>query len=721
MEAGPLVTTIIPTYNRASLVCAAIESVLQQSYRNVEVIVVDDGSIDDTQARLAPYGNAVRVIVQDNAGPAAARNRGIEAARGEIVTFLDSDDAWNHTILERQVRLLQRLGDSVACSLCNATMACPNGEELRTFECAGLTPSLDEGVWDNPAEVLATRFVMFTQMVAIRRRALERIGGFDETLWVLEDYELALRLSLEGPWGYIREPLVTYRQGSADSLTAAAEADQVRLWECVVRLRTSLFERIQNSDEHRHLRKPFLHGLRASRRILRATQLSGDAGWASSNLGRTLARLDSCRSAIHRRSPWYPKMKVTSIADWCRRNPGTRRKEACGINVYESASTDGAPKRMIAGNETVATGATARTDGVGESRARELITHRPRPSAAAGPLMTIVIPTYNRAHLLAGAIESVLAQTYADFRLIVSDNVSTDETASVAAEFDDPRLSCVRRPRHLDLNEHYNEFTAEVDTKYLFILPDDDRLLPSALETLVSVLEKHPGVGMVHGRARIVDGAGATIHASHDMTGLTTDTVEKGDQFIAEAIRTTHRIHGSTVLFRTEAIKSIVLDPRDFPATEFGFWLRMALHWDIAFIATTVAVYRVHPSSYTSAHATAGSGGYVQSVDTIENIYKVKLRFLEENGARLHRVNVLRRAARLARSAQLVNYAGRVTLPERSLGPTIRTLLQCARRDPRVLLEPGTRRLVAASILGPRLVDLIKGWRRAITSASVAP
>jgi glycosyltransferase involved in cell wall biosynthesis len=94
VRTDPLVSAIIPTYNRASLVCAAIDSVRQQTYENVEIIVVDDGSTDDTQARLKVYGDSVRVVVQDNTGPAAARNLGIELSRGEIVAFLDSDDMW---------------------------------------------------------------------------------------------------------------------------------------------------------------------------------------------------------------------------------------------------------------------------------------------------------------------------------------------------------------------------------------------------------------------------------------------------------------------------------------------------------------------------------------------------------------------------------------------------------------------------------------------------
>jgi len=328
------------------------------------------------------------------------------------------------------------------------------------------------------------------------------------------------------------------------------------------------------------------------------------------------------------------------------------------------------------------------------------------------PLVTVVVPTYNRAHLLRGAIQSVLAQKYTSFRLVVSDNVSSDVTPRVIADFDDPRLIYVRRSTHVDLNQHYNEFTSAIDTKYLFILPDDDLMLPRCLESLVPILEQHPRVGMVHGRARIEDSNGRTIAPSHDMTGFAGDVIESGDQFILEAMSTSHRVHGSTVLFRMDALRSLSLDSRDYPATEFGLWLRMALDWAIAFTATTVAVYRIHSNTYTAGHAKVGGGGYVQTLDSIHNIHQVKLRFLKDNAARLGDTRSLRHNARRALTAQLVNFAGHATLPERRLALTIRTLTACAQLGPGVLLNAGAWRLLAGSMIGPRLATRLSASRR---------
>jgi glycosyltransferase involved in cell wall biosynthesis len=129
--------------------------------------------------------------------------------------------------------------------------------------------------------------------------------------------------------------------------------------------------------------------------------------------------------------------------------------------------------------------------------------------------VTVFVPTYNRAGWLGGAIESVLGQTYENFRLIVSDNGSTDGTAEAAAAFADPRLSYVRLDPQLELNDHFNLCFDRAETEYLFVLPDDDRMEPELLERTVAVLDEHPRVGMVHGQANVVDSNGTLIAGGH--------------------------------------------------------------------------------------------------------------------------------------------------------------------------------------------------------------
>src|ERR1043166_1854397 len=116
--AGPLVSVVLPTYNRAHTLARAVRSVLAQSHRHLEIVVVDDGSTDATVAlvqKLALEDPRVRLVQQANRGPAAARNTGVRQARGEFVAFQDSDDEWLVEKLERQLAALERSPGSAMC------------------------------------------------------------------------------------------------------------------------------------------------------------------------------------------------------------------------------------------------------------------------------------------------------------------------------------------------------------------------------------------------------------------------------------------------------------------------------------------------------------------------------------------------------------------------------------------------------------------------------
>lgn len=306
----PLVSVIIPTYNRGGLICQTIENVFQQTYANIELIVVDDGSTDDTQAVLKSYGRRIRWIAQQNAGPSAARNRGLAIAKGEIVAFQDSDDTWHPTKIQRQVSLLERGGDSVVCCLCNTTVELAD-RVTRSFENAPVYPSLEEGVWLNVTEVLATRCILFNQAAAIRREVLTRIGGFDESFRLMEDVELALRLSLEGPWTFIREPLATRCAKLNRTLSHEATEDIVAA--NMVRIQKGVLRIIESKSHLADLKPQMQAELKGSRRRLRAVQIKEGKVFGASLLGSLFERAEHYREAAYRRTPWFPKMRVSPL------------------------------------------------------------------------------------------------------------------------------------------------------------------------------------------------------------------------------------------------------------------------------------------------------------------------------------------------------------------------------------------------------------------------
>jgi glycosyltransferase involved in cell wall biosynthesis len=307
MGTQPLVSVVIPTYNRAGIICQTIDNVFEQTYGNFELIVVDDGSADDTLSTLRSYGSRIRVISQANAGPAVARNRGVEAAHGEIIAFQDSDDLWKPAKLEKQVALLEHFGRSVPCCLCNVLMRVVGGKEYTSFDHSLIRPGRAEGIWLNVAEVLATRFVLFNQAVAIRREAFERAGGFDPGLKYMEDYDLPLRLALEGPWAFIREPLVIYGSVSPESFSQVALKEPFVLKGCEL----EIYERLLAKSAPRKERSTFRRHLRRRRRIARrqllAMQLSRSGSLAGRVLSEFLGQFSRFHMAAFRRSPWFPQ------------------------------------------------------------------------------------------------------------------------------------------------------------------------------------------------------------------------------------------------------------------------------------------------------------------------------------------------------------------------------------------------------------------------------
>jgi glycosyltransferase involved in cell wall biosynthesis len=295
------VSVIIPTYNRADTVAAAVESVLNQTYPDLDVIVVDDGSTDQTAEVLAGMAGQITLIRQENAGPSAARNRGAAAAKGQILAFLDSDDLWLPEKIERQVALMRRAGPDLCCCVCNATVTGIHGG--RTFDFAGLDFDFNEGEWTNPEEVLSTRFLLFNQVVAIRHAVFDWMGGYNEKLRLLEDYELAVRLSSLGSWGVIRDPLVIKRNDTR-GIGVACMTDREQHAEVRAAVIGGILAAgdVPDAGARAHLREQ-LADLDA---VSRALALCDGGGWLRMAQGHTLEFLLRMRRAIRRRGPGWP-------------------------------------------------------------------------------------------------------------------------------------------------------------------------------------------------------------------------------------------------------------------------------------------------------------------------------------------------------------------------------------------------------------------------------
>jgi glycosyltransferase involved in cell wall biosynthesis len=215
MGREPGLSVVIPTYNRADLLGDAIDSVLNQDWPELEVIVVDDGSTDQTPEVLAGYRDRVRVIRQENAGESNARNTGIRAASHELVAQLDSDDTWLPGKLRRQMELFA--GDPAPDVTFTAYTRC--GDVPREDVVLTRWESTTEGALE---QLLTGSKINSSTMIATRS-CLMSAGLYDETLNCAQDYDLELRIATQGyRIAYLPEPLAIYRvHGGAVSLDPA--------------------------------------------------------------------------------------------------------------------------------------------------------------------------------------------------------------------------------------------------------------------------------------------------------------------------------------------------------------------------------------------------------------------------------------------------------------------------------------------------------------------
>jgi glycosyltransferase involved in cell wall biosynthesis len=201
---------IIPTYNRWPMLREAIDSVLAQTHRDFELIVVDDGSTDESATRLARLPAPIRVISQNRRGVAAARNAGARAAHGQYLAFLDSDDLWFPQKLSIQIAFMAARSDSAICQTEEIWL---RGGKRVNPKAKHKKPSGD--IFYRSLELC----LVSPSAVMMSRVLFDEIGGFDEALPVCEDYDLWLRVAVEHSVPLLSQPLVVKRGGHTDQLS----------------------------------------------------------------------------------------------------------------------------------------------------------------------------------------------------------------------------------------------------------------------------------------------------------------------------------------------------------------------------------------------------------------------------------------------------------------------------------------------------------------------
>ena len=530
----PLVSVVIPTYNSAEFLVEALDSVSEQTYNNYEVVLIDDGSTDNTKEVVEAYRSRIKLnyIYQENQGVAAARNRGIAAAKGELIAFLDADDLFLPFKLQQQIAIFEAQPE-VGMVVSGWHLTDERGAIVRDVELWHNLPQLDLATWLYWKPVLPSATM-------IRRRWLDRVGGFPSKTIPVEDVDCFLNIILQGCKAVWCPHIGTiYRQVNPNSLCR----NTLKRVESLKLLHRRFFAQSNLPDE-----------IKQEENYVNYCNIV----WSAWHLYRNGYGREMC-DYLHLSLNYTTKSQEDIPLNW--------------LEFFESHYSQV--------NESLNTYRLTQTLGWQELIAAALATQQPQVS--------VVIPAYNCAKYLPEAIASVLEQTYDNYEIIIINDGSTDNTREVVAPF-------LNRVRYFE-QENQGVSTARNRGIYLArgeliaFLDADDIFMPHKLEHQVAVMEKRSEIGILNSGYRLITETGEElidIERWHTIPNLTPE------------IWLLHKpVLPSAMMFRRDWLMKVGgFDPRFFASEDVDLVLRMAAQGcQSVWLKEITVYYRQHQSS----------------------------------------------------------------------------------------------------------------------------
>ena len=453
-----MISVIVPTYNQSQFLTQAIESISSQQIEDLETIVIDDGSTDDTATVLEKLFKRehFRFIRQENAGPAAARNRGIRESRGDLIAFLDGDDFWLPGKIKAQLAALRQTGHRF--SFCGEQTVDDRGRVLARRFATDKDGLFAELIWGNRIS---------TPTVLVQRSLLEECGLFDESLRTGEDWDLWLRFAASGPGACVPEPLVAVRgnerwQADVNQLAAYEHSTKTVL--------NRIFKLVDSHEE--------LAGLKTRKARVRS--------WHFATLAKSLLN-----AGQYGRASSYMMRAVTSsprALTYLMPAPGSHRLEKTGALLATNGRSAGAAPAI--------------------SPVDLSVTNAPLDFP-----VSVVIRTYNRAAMLREALDSALNQTLPPKEIVVVDDGSTDETSELVNLYvqKHPEVRYVRTEGNFGADRAAKLGVEESTSTYIAFLDSDDLWLPIHLENAAGHFRNDPGLVMVFSRYGLVNAQGELL------------------------------------------------------------------------------------------------------------------------------------------------------------------------------------------------------------------
>jgi glycosyltransferase involved in cell wall biosynthesis len=660
------VSVVIPCYNQGHFLGEAIESVLNQSYPHFEIIVVDDGSKDNTSEVATRYPG-VCLVRQENRGLAGARNAGLHRSRGEYVIFLDADD-----------RLLpDALKAGLKCFEAHPECAFVSGHyrEISTEGAALPTTWKQPHIKENHyAEILRCNYIITPAVVMHRLTVVDSVGGFDTSSSVRgsEDSDLCLRIARDFPVYCHGKLVAEYRiHGTSMSHNFA------KMLKSTTTVRRSQRQHVKGNKQYE---KAIKEGVRVSQDyygnpfVSELRVYAQEGKWKRTVQGilvllryhpRGLAllllserRLERRRLARHLHAR---KQELEAHERRLKELEGTQESESTLAELLEEQRQkvlwlrqriqkleraiqrrDGkvwkSLKRLVrlraSVGEMTKKGITKDHGRAGNAEVarRSLLSEsqKERSTDAARPLVTVVIPCYNQGHFLGEAIESILNQSYPHFEVIVVDDGSTDDTSEVAARY--PGVRCVRQDNQ-GLAAARNTGLRCSNGSYLVFLDADDRLLSGALEAGLECFEAHPECAFVYGRSKRF-----TRNDSYPM-GRPQQHLE-GDPYFG-LLCAGRSFLVPTVMYRRSVLEFVGGFDSSLNACEdYDLYYRITRDFPICYHETFVAEIRAHEANMTrdsalmlstSINVIRAQRKYLRGNKQYEEAYRAGIRWEQGN------------------------------------------------------------------------------------------
>jgi glycosyltransferase involved in cell wall biosynthesis len=321
------------------------------------------------------------------------------------------------------------------------------------------------------------------------------------------------------------------------------------------------------------------------------------------------------------------------------------------------------------------------------------------------PQVSVCVPTYNRAHFLREAMQSVLSQSFEDFELIVHDNASEDDTGSVVKSFSDERIRYFRNPRNLGHRENWSRCLRVARGNYIATLPDDDLMLPENLAKKVEVLLGNPQVGLVHSKYHLIDEEGRIMKYDTNWghgPDRTVDAMERRDDLLTAFLNT---INLPTVLFRRACYERLGgFSDRIELAYDWEYWMRIAIYYDVAFMAQPLVKWRIHSSSVTRTCVRNPIVQLREDLAAKRELFKHHVRAIL-GGRQLKRQMWRNMAERIFRDAQTMLEDGWGDAEARTF------VLKMCLSFPGMLYETSLWKILLNSMLGRPVADLLRRKR----------